>query len=78
MRLLDRAVEFHIKKQGGEVWPRLTEKQLRLPWLKIDFDKFAFEDDDDDETNEEEMMDKQAQDEVLKQLEADLLKDRSK
>ena len=73
MRVLDRAVEFHIKKQGEEVWPRLLEQQLRLPWLKIDFDKFAFE--DTEEETEEGMTEKQAQEEVLRQLEADLLKD---
>ena len=77
MRVLDRAVEFHVKKQGEEVWPRLTEKQLRLPWLKIDFDKFAFEDDDEDKT-EDDLSEKQAQEEVMRQLEADLLKDTSK
>lgn len=73
MRLLDRAVEFHIKKQGEEVWPRLTEKQLRLPWLKIDFDKFAFE--DEEEENIEGLTEEEAQKEVLRKLEEDLLKD---
>ena len=73
MRVLDRAVEFHIKKKGEEVWPRLTEKQLRLPWLKIDFDKFAFE--DEEEETEEGLSEKQAQEEIMRQLEEDLLKD---
>ena len=74
MRVLDRAVEFHIQKKGEEVWPRLTEKQLRLPWLKIDFDKFAFED-EDEEQQEEGMSEKLAQEEMMRQLEEDLMKD---
>ena len=44
-RVLDRCVDFHIQKKGdGEVWPRLTWKKIKYPWLKIDFDKVAYED----------------------------------
>ncbi|XP_045156278.2 very-long-chain (3R)-3-hydroxyacyl-CoA dehydratase 3-like [Mercenaria mercenaria] len=68
VRTTDRAVEFSIKKKGAEVWPRLTEKQEKLPWLKIDFDKFAFEDDDDSEEDAEKM----AAEEIMRKLEKDL------
>ena len=61
-------MEFSIKKKGAEVWPRLTEKQEKLPWLKIDFDKFAFEDDDESEED----ADKLAADEIMRKLEKDL------
>ena len=74
MRVLDRAVEIHIQKKGEEVWPRLTEKQLRLPWLKIDFDKFAFEDEEEDQ-QEEGMSEERAQEEIMRQIEEDLMKD---
>lgn len=69
MRTTDRAVEFSIKKKGSEVWPRLTESQTKLPWLKIDFDKFEFE--DDSECDDEEASLKAA-DELMKQMEKDL------
>ncbi|ESO92520.1 hypothetical protein LOTGIDRAFT_120462 [Lottia gigantea] len=49
-KVTEKCVEFELKKEGeDEVWPRLTEKQVKLPWLKIDFDKFQLEDDSDNE-----------------------------
>lgn len=69
MRTTDRAVEFSIKKKGDEVWPRLTESQTKLPWLKIDFDKFEFEDDID---SEDEEAGKRAADDVMKQIEKEM------
>lgn len=51
-RVTGRAVEFECKKAGsGEVWPRLSEHPQKLPWLKIDFDRFAF---DESEASSEE------------------------
>ena len=48
-RINERAVEFRLQKKGfGEVWPRLTYKPIKHPWLKIDFDKFAIEEDSDE------------------------------
>ena len=42
-------MEFKIRKVGtGEVWPRLMTSQSKPAWLKIDFDRFAFEDDSED------------------------------
>ncbi|XP_064608555.1 very-long-chain (3R)-3-hydroxyacyl-CoA dehydratase-like [Liolophura sinensis] len=54
-RVTDRDVLIHIQKKGvGEIWPRLTEKPVKLPWLKIDFDNFGFEDESGDEESENE------------------------
>ncbi|XP_059159418.1 very-long-chain (3R)-3-hydroxyacyl-CoA dehydratase 3-like [Physella acuta] len=47
-RKTDLAVEFQIEKLVGETWPRLTEQRIKLPWLKIDFDKFPLDDSDED------------------------------
>lgn len=48
-RINERAVEFRLQKDVvGEVWPRLTYKPIKHPWLKIDFDKFAIEEDSDE------------------------------
>ncbi|KAL5005118.1 hypothetical protein ScPMuIL_018574 [Solemya velum] len=72
-RLLERGVEFQIQKKGdGEVWPRLCSKQVKYPWLKIDFDKFAFEDLSD--SDPELMYDpKKAEEEAMKQVQRELL-----
>ncbi|KAH3831120.1 hypothetical protein DPMN_104382 [Dreissena polymorpha] len=67
-RTTARGVEFSIKKQGAEAWPRLTKSQTKLAWLKIDFDKFVYEDDIDSEDER----DKMAADEVMRNLEKQL------
>lgn len=52
-KVTDRDVLIHVQKKGsGEIWPRLTEKPVKLPWLKIDFDNFGFEDESGDEESE--------------------------
>ncbi|KAK3757930.1 hypothetical protein RRG08_058244 [Elysia crispata] len=51
-RKTDIAVEFQIQKAGSETWPRLTSERLKLPWLKIDFDKFPLDDSDIEEDME--------------------------
>ncbi|XP_056021528.1 very-long-chain (3R)-3-hydroxyacyl-CoA dehydratase 3-like [Ostrea edulis] len=67
-RVLDRCVDFYIQKTGsGEVWPRLTNQKIKYPWLKIDFDKVAYEDESESEAEEQ----KSAED-VMKQLEKEL------
>ena len=60
-------MEFSIKKQEDEAWPRLTESQKKLPWLKIDFDKFEYDDDSEDEE-----AGKQAADDLMKQMETEM------
>ncbi|KAK6178963.1 hypothetical protein SNE40_011430 [Patella caerulea] len=53
-KVTEKAVEVQLWKNGvGEIWPRLTEKTIKLHWLKIDFDKFHLEDDSEDERNNE-------------------------
>lgn len=47
-------MEFNIKKTDpSECWPRLTETQMKYPWLKIDFDKFEYEDDSDEQEQDQ-------------------------
>ncbi|KAK7501636.1 hypothetical protein BaRGS_00007067 [Batillaria attramentaria] len=48
-RKTDTCVEFQIKKTASESWPRLTAQRIKLPWLKIDFDKFMMEGESEDE-----------------------------
>ena len=46
-----------MRKVGvGEVWPRLMVSQKKPAWLKIDFDRFAFEDDSESSSAEESPM----------------------
>ena len=48
-RRTETCVEFQIAKTANETWPRLTEQSVKLPWLKIDFDKFMVEGETEDE-----------------------------
>lgn len=52
-RRTDIAVEFQIEKAAPESWPRLTAEKVKLPWLKIDFDKFFLDDSDESNTEAE-------------------------
>ncbi|CAD5213513.1 unnamed protein product [Bursaphelenchus okinawaensis] len=45
-----RHIELVLGKKVHKWWPRLTNKQVKLPWLKVDFDKWV----DEDEQAEEE------------------------
>ena len=48
-RITDQGVDFQIEKVGiDECWPRLTVEQKRPAWLKIDFDRFSYEDESDE------------------------------
>lgn len=51
-RVVDRHVEFVLKKKGSKVWPRLMESGVKPGWLKVDFDKLedSSEDSDVDES----------------------------
>ncbi|XP_033750354.1 very-long-chain (3R)-3-hydroxyacyl-CoA dehydratase-like isoform X2 [Pecten maximus] len=71
-RVLGPCIEFQIKKSGdGEIWPRLTYDKIKMPWLKIDFDKVAYE---DSESEKEEKNVDHA--EYMKHLEKELLSNR--
>ncbi|XP_012273014.1 very-long-chain (3R)-3-hydroxyacyl-CoA dehydratase [Orussus abietinus] len=48
-KVIDRQVDFRLKKKCSGWWPRLTGPPLKPPWLKIDFDKWKCEDMDDEE-----------------------------
>ncbi|KAK7116428.1 very-long-chain (3R)-3-hydroxyacyl-CoA dehydratase 3-like [Littorina saxatilis] len=50
-RRTETCVEFQVRKTATEIWPRLTEERVKLPWLKIDFDKFMVEGESEDEAN---------------------------
>jgi len=46
-----RNIEFLLKKADGEdnFWPRLTKSSAKVPWVKVDFDKWHDEDESDEE-----------------------------
>ncbi|XP_014676230.1 PREDICTED: very-long-chain (3R)-3-hydroxyacyl-CoA dehydratase-like isoform X2 [Priapulus caudatus] len=56
-RVQARQVEFSIKKQGPEFWPRLIVAQKKPHWLKIDFDKWQDEDEDEPRQHKEDFGD---------------------
>nr|CAD2165655.1 unnamed protein product [Meloidogyne enterolobii] len=43
----DRRIEFVIPKETEEWWPRLLKVSGKVPWIKIDFDKWKDQDEDD-------------------------------
>lgn len=49
-KVIDRDIEFVLKKKEKKIWPRLLEAQVKPAWLKVDFDKMhgGGSDDDDD------------------------------
>ncbi|XP_003741543.1 very-long-chain (3R)-3-hydroxyacyl-CoA dehydratase [Galendromus occidentalis] len=52
-RMNDRQVELVLYKRQhspdeDEWWPRLTSSKIKLPWLKVDFDRFAVSDSESD------------------------------
>lgn len=48
-RIIDRHVEFVLKKKASKVWPRLLESSDKPGWLKVDFDKLEDSSDSDPE-----------------------------
>ncbi|XP_076443820.1 very-long-chain (3R)-3-hydroxyacyl-CoA dehydratase-like [Babylonia areolata] len=67
-RKTDTCVEFQIKKTATETWPRLTEARIKLPWLKIDFDKFMVEGESEEENNSQQEFDQ----DMIKKVTAEL------
>jgi len=46
----DRSIQYVIpKKEAGAFWPRLLKDAKKVPWLKVDFEKWKDEDESDDE-----------------------------
>ncbi|KAK2580604.1 hypothetical protein KPH14_007722 [Odynerus spinipes] len=48
-KVIDRQIDFTLRKKRFGWWPRLTSQPQKPPWLKIDFDKWKSEDMDDNE-----------------------------
>lgn len=48
-KVIDRQVDFVLKKKSNGWWPRLLSYPQKPSWLKIDFDKWKSEDLDDNE-----------------------------
>src|SRR5688572_15970299 len=46
-RVIERDIEFVLKKKEAKAWPRLMEQTVKPAWLKVDFDKIG--DDSDEE-----------------------------
>ncbi|XP_074650054.1 very-long-chain (3R)-3-hydroxyacyl-CoA dehydratase-like [Tubulanus polymorphus] len=67
-RVKETGIEFNIKKQVRDCWPRLTYDNKKPAWLKIDFDHFEYdssekeiETDPEEEKERREMLDKMEQ-----------------
>merc|ERR1712061_577049 len=47
----DRVIEFALEKKDGEgpYWKRLVKEEKKQHWLKVDFNKWRYEDESDDE-----------------------------
>lgn len=55
-RVVDRQVDFTLKKEKNNWWPRLTNQPQKPVWLKIDFDRWKSEDDVDEENEKRNIM----------------------
>lgn len=46
----DRVIQYVLpKKEAGPFWPRLLKQEKKVPWVKVDFEKWKDEDESDDE-----------------------------
>ncbi|XP_003701348.1 3-hydroxyacyl-CoA dehydratase 2 isoform X1 [Megachile rotundata] len=48
-KVINRQIDFTLKKKSPAWWPRLTSQPQKPSWLKIDFDKWTSEDLEDNE-----------------------------
>lgn len=48
-KVIDRDIEFVLKKKESKTWPRLMEAQAKPAWLKVDFEKMLDDGSDEDE-----------------------------
>lgn len=55
--MIDRQIDFILKKQASGWWPRLTCQPQKPSWLKIDFDKWKSEDMEDNENEKRDIRD---------------------
>jgi cytosolic prostaglandin-E synthase len=42
----NRLIDFYIKKEEDESWPRLCDTNTKRPWLKVDWSKWVDSDDE--------------------------------
>ncbi|XP_011640369.1 very-long-chain (3R)-3-hydroxyacyl-CoA dehydratase [Pogonomyrmex barbatus] len=56
-KVIDREIDFVLKKKCNGWWPRLTSQPQKPSWLKIDFDKWKSEDMDDNEDEKRDILD---------------------
>ena len=57
-RVIDRDIEFVVKKKITSDWPQLLESgQKAAAWLKVDFEKMIDEESDSETTNQNEVID---------------------
>ena len=56
-KVIDRDIEFVLKKKESKTWPRLLEAQAKPAWLKVDFDKMYDDGSDDDGDVDDEAVD---------------------
>ncbi|VDK85945.1 unnamed protein product [Litomosoides sigmodontis] len=47
----DRHLELVVNKETPNWWPRLAKNSTKLPWVKVDFNKWKDEDEDEDDMN---------------------------
>jgi prostaglandin-E synthase len=47
-----RRVEIVVPKESAEWWPRLLKEKTKVPWIKVDFDKWKDEDEENEETDD--------------------------
>ena len=52
-KVVDRDIEFVLKKKEAGTWPRLLDEAVKPAWLKVDFDKML----DDESTGDDEGVD---------------------
>ena len=76
----DREIRINLKKKEPDWWPRLLYQQQKLPWLKIDFDRWKEEGESEDDDDDDGLKNVSSQDmlrqkfpDVFKQLQKDEL-----
>jgi len=52
-RVTPRQIDISLKKEDDEWWPKLTSSNIKLTWLKIDFDRWKTEDDEEEAMTKE-------------------------
>ncbi|KAI1731803.1 SGS domain-containing protein [Ditylenchus destructor] len=48
----DCRIELIIPKESTEWWPRLLKNQTKIPWIKVDFEKWKDENEENDEESD--------------------------